>query len=153
VRINGSIDLSFRAVLLGSPDPTDGAVAAAGLAGPISGGEVDTNGNIVLYDDQGNSRTLGSEQVSAASVHSTTFFVDPELTWVLSATLDSDIVPANLSLHIDPSILTEEFQREYAVIVLVADTRAGPPSENVTLVPIQLANIGALLWGSLIAKE
>jgi hypothetical protein len=154
IRINGSTDLSFRAALLGVPAQEDGSIAAitGGLTGPITGGEIDDNGNIVLYDDFGNSRTLGDDVASTAAV-TPTLLIDPSLTWITKATLDSGSVPADLSLVIDPSILTQKFQREYAVLVLVADTRAGTPSGNVTLVPIQLADIGNLLWAGYIKNQ
>jgi hypothetical protein len=157
VRVNGSNDLAFRAALLDVPArPTNTIAAAAsvaGLTGPITGGEIDDNGNIVLYDDLGNSRTLGSEFVTSAAALTTTMLVDPALTWVTSATIDSDVVPADISMVISPTVLTQEFQREYAVLVLVADTRAGTPSSNVVLVPIELANIGNLLWITILGKE
>jgi hypothetical protein len=79
--------------------------------------------------------------------------LDPRLTWITTATVDSSIVPATLSMVISPTVLTEEFDREYAVLVLVADTRAGSPNSNVVLVPIELANIGDLLWVGRIFKE
>ena len=154
VRVNGSTDLSFRAALLGVPNAEEGAIAAAGgLAGPITGGEVDENGNIIIYDSFGNSRNLSGEFVTASAVHSGTLLVDPALTWITSATIDSNVVPADISLVISPTILTETYQREYAVLVLVADTRSGPPSGNVVLVPIQLANVGDLLWAGFLSKE
>jgi hypothetical protein len=154
IRINGSSDLSFRAAILGVPDQEAGMASAAvsGLVGPITGGAIDDNGNIIIYDDLGNSRTLGGEQVSTAAALSTTLLIDPLVTWITTATLDSNIVPANLSIGFDPSILTEDIQSEYAVLVLVADTRAGTPNQNVTLVPIHLANVGHLLWGVYLSK-
>lgn len=161
VRINGTTNLAFRAALLGVP-PVEGdaaavaaAAATAGLAGPITGGSVDDNGNIVIYDDFGNSRTLGSEMVSASATQSTTMLVDPGLTWITTATVDSSVVPADITLGINPSVvLTDDvFHREYAVLVLVADTRAGPPTGSVKLVPIQLANIGDLIWVGYVTKE
>ncbi len=156
VRINGSNELTFRAAIIGVPSAAEGTAAAAttaGLAGPITGGAIDDNDNIVLYDDLGNSRTLGSDLVSSAAALSTTLLIDPALTWITSATVDSNVIPADLSMVISPTILTEEFQREYAVLVLVADTRAGTPNSNVVLVPIQFANIGDLTWISLLQKE
>lgn len=156
LRIDGSTSLAFRAAILGVPNSDGSAVTAAvlgGLTGPITGGALDENGNIVISDDFGNSRTLASAQVSSADQVSNTIMVDPSLTWVTTATLDSNIVPANIALGIDPTVLTEEFQREYAVLILVADTRAGTPNGNVTLVPIQLANIGDLLWVSILKKN
>lgn len=156
VRVNGSNDLAFRAALIGvpaQPTSTVSSATVAGLVGPITGGEIDDSGNIVLYDDFGNSRTLGSEFVTSAATLTTTMLVDPALTWVTSASVDGDVVPADISMVISPTVLTEEFQREYAVLVLVADTRAGTPSGNVVLVPIELANIGDLLWITFLGKE
>jgi len=152
VRISGSIDLTFRASILGVPKENEGSVSASGLAGPITGGKIDESGNIVVYDSLGNSRTLGDDQVSASAATSNTVLVDPALTWVTSATLDHNVAPADLTLVVNPSILTKRSQREYAVLVLVADTRAGTPSTNVYLVPIQLANIGKLLWIGALGK-
>jgi len=146
IDINGAINLSFRATILGVPSKDEGSVAASGLAGPITGGKIDENGNIVVYDDLGNSRILGDAQVTASAATSTTVLVDPALTWVMSATLDGNVAPATLKLVVDSAVLTKKSQREYAVLVLVADTRAGTPNSNVYIVPIQLANIGKLLW-------
>jgi hypothetical protein len=69
--------------------------------------------------------------------------------------VDSGVVPADITLGINPSVvLTDDvFHREYAVLVLVADTRAGPPTGSVKLIPIQLANIGDLIWVGYITKE
>jgi hypothetical protein len=155
VRINGSADLTFRAALLGVPAEGDGSIASAtgGLAGPITGGEVNENGDVIIYDDRGNSRNLSADFVHRAATLTTTLLIDPQLTWVTTATLDSNVVPADLTLGINPSILTEKFQREYAVLVLVADVRSGPPNGNVVLVPIQLANIGQLLWAGFVTNQ
>ena len=156
VRINGSSSLSFRAAIMGVPNGDASAVTSAAvgsLTGPITGGALDENGNIVISDDFGNSQTLASVEVSNATAVSDTIMVDPLLTWIMTATLDSDVVPADLALGIDPTVLTEKSQREYAVIILVADTRAGTPNGNVTLIPIQLANIGDLLWVSILKNE
>jgi hypothetical protein len=155
IRINGSTDLAFRAALMGVPPAESASIASVtgGLPGPIAGGEIDENGNIVIYDAAGNRRTLGGEQVSASATHTGTLMIDPQLTWIESATLDSNVVPANLTLVMSPTVLTGEFDREYAVLVLVADTRAGLPNGNVTLVPIELANIGDLTWISYIIKS
>jgi hypothetical protein len=153
IEIGGSADLAFRAAVLGVPAPPTGASLASvgGLAGPITAGEVDSNGNIVIYDDLGNSRTLPSQEVSAAAVTSGTVVSDPLLTWI-TPTLNSNVVPASLSLHINPSILGTGLQREFAVVVLVADTRAGSPSGNVVLVPVQIANVGDLSYLADISK-
>jgi hypothetical protein len=156
IELNGSTDLAFRAAVLGVPPQGGDSVTAAtleGLAGPITRGEIDANGNIVIFDDHGNSRTLVADEVSASATHTTTVMLDPHLTWITAATLDRDVVPADLSLQIDPSILTERSQREYAVVILVADSRAGTPNGNVTLIPVELANVGFLMWAGLIANE
>jgi hypothetical protein len=162
VFIDGSNELVFSAAVLDVPDAPSGAVAAAsagGLAGSITGGEVDDNGNIIIYDDFGNSRTLASQQVSASAIASGTVIIDPQLTWI-TPTLDSNIVPATLSLQIDPSIMdiddnADDFDlhREYAVVVLVADTRAGSPGGNVVLIPVELANVGSLIYISSISNQ
>jgi hypothetical protein len=152
--LEGSTDLAFRAAILGVP-PLGGDVLSAamgGLSGPITGAEVDESGNIIIYDDLGNSRNLG-EQVSASATHTTTFMIDPNLTWITTATVDSGVVPAGIQLTMDPTVLGTGFARQYAVLIVVADTRAGTPNGSVTLVPIELANIGDLLWAGLISKE
>lgn len=146
VRINGSTNLTFRATILGVPKQGEGTAAAAGLAGPVTGGKIDENGNIVVSDAFGNSHVVGDAKVVASAATSATVLIDPGLTWVTSATLSSNVVPADLTLVVNPSILTKGSQREYALVILVADTRAGSPTQNVYFVPIQMANIGRLLY-------
>jgi hypothetical protein len=155
VQIRGSNDLSFRAAILGVPAAPSGSatVASGGLSGAITGGEIDAAGNIVIYDDQGNSRTLDADLVSAAQAVTTTVMLDPTIGWITGATLDEATTPAVLSIAINPSIMTEDYQREHAVLILVADTRAGTPPQNVTIVPIELANISNLMWVSFLNKE
>jgi hypothetical protein len=91
--------------------------------------------------------------VSAAQAVTTTVMLDPTIGWITGATLDEATTPAVLSIAINPSIMTEDYQREHAVLILVADTRAGTPPQNVTIVPIELANISNLMWVSFLNKE
>ena len=163
IAIRGTNDLTYRAAVIGIPAPPDGAVTAAsgGLVGTITGGEIDANGNIVIYDDHGNSRTIDggtgeasiAADVNPAAVLTNTWTIDPELTWIKSATSDDNVVPSNLSLVIDPSVITEVGHREYAVLVLVADTRAGLPPQNIKIVPIELARVNNLLWMPVLEKN
>jgi hypothetical protein len=164
IEVRGTNDLTYRAAIIGVPTQSDGAAAASsgGLLGSITGGEIDANGNMVLYDEQGNSRTIPagtgvqgearSGDVSIAAVLSNTWMIDPELTWISSLTSDTNAVPSTLTFTIDPSVVTEVGQREYAVLVLVADTRAGAPTQNVVLVPIEVARVNNLLWLTTLKK-
>jgi hypothetical protein len=154
VDIRGSSNLTFRAAIIGVPEEDNGSasVASAELASEIAGGEIDADGNMVLFDADGNRRVLGADWAGASAVRSTTVIVDPELTWISSATLDTINIPAELTIGVNPAHMTEDYQREYAVLVLVADTRAGTPAENVVVVPIQLANVGDLMWASFLRR-
>lgn len=164
IQIRGTNDLTYRAAIIGVPSPSSSAATAssAGLVGSITGGEIDANGNIVVYDDQGNSRTISAGtgtagevrtgEVSIAAVLSNTWMIDPELTWISSLTSNNNAVPSTLTFTIDPSIVTASGQRQYAVLVLVADTRAGTPLQNVVVVPIELARVNELLWLTTLKK-
>lgn len=148
VRVNGSSDLNFKAAIIGVPAQGDGTAAAASTSqlSNIVGGEVNADGNIVIYDDQGNSQVLGADVVRAAQATTSTISIELAPTWVTTATVDGNSVPSDIVIGIDPTVLTQSYQREYAVLILVADTRAGSPNQNITMVPIELANVGDLLW-------
>lgn len=148
LRVGGTAGLNYRAALIGVPAET----AAAGLdnapalvdAG-ITGGEINSAGDIVLYDAQGNTRTIptgipaglaSGGDVSASAVLSTAWPIDPAINWVTSVSSDKTSVPSDIQIVIDPSALGNNYKLTQAVLVLVADTRAGTPPDNVFVVPV-----------------
>lgn len=152
VDIDGSSDLTFRAAIIGVPEADDGMASAASVARQIAGGEIDASGNMVVYDAAGNSRVLGADWPTVSAVLSTTVIVDPEITWISSAKLDTINVPAKMRIVVNPAQMTQDYQRKYAVLVLIADTRAGSPNQNVVLVPMELANVGGLMWAAFLSN-
>jgi hypothetical protein len=139
VRMDGTNGLNYRAAVMAVPAETTSA--GGGLAAGIAGGALDSAGNMVLYDPLGNSRTIpmnvpASNQVVAASTLSATWPVDPSIPWITAASSDETAVPSILSIQLDPTVLGASFESSFAVLVLVADTSAGSPPENVKTVPI-----------------
>ncbi|HXF61265.1 MAG TPA: hypothetical protein VNK95_06590 [Caldilineaceae bacterium] len=139
IKLAGTNDLNFRAAVIGVPAET--ALASTGWGGLVTGGEIDSAGNMVLYDAQGNRRTIPmsvppSDAVSAAATLSATWPVDPTINWITGVSSDATSVPATINIQLDPTVLGPNFPTTYAVMVLVADTRAGAPPENVEVVPI-----------------
>jgi hypothetical protein len=136
VRVEGTNGLSYRAAILGVPEGASAAsINAAG--GQISGGEVDATGKIVLYDHAGNARVLPApSEVSASAALTTAWYVDPAVTWITGASSDTTETPSNLTITISPTVLGPNFALHQAVMVLVADTQAGNPPENVEIVPV-----------------
>ncbi|MCC6167516.1 MAG: hypothetical protein IT329_09845 [Caldilineaceae bacterium] len=148
LRVGGTAGLNYRAALIGIPAET----AAAGLENAptladagITGGEINSAGDIVLYDAQGRTRTLptgipaglaSGGDVSASAVLSTAWPIDPAVNWITSASSDKTSVPSDIQIVIDPSVLGNNYKLAQAALVLVGDTRAGTPPDNVFVVPV-----------------
>ncbi len=134
VSVTGGENLFFEAAILGVPSEVSSA--GSQLTGEITGGEVDDEGWVTLYDENGNSvrypGTRVSPEVSSSAIVTMTNTVD----WITNAGYNSNQVPAEIRFTIDPSVLGTDFTSSKAVLVLVADSRAGLPPDNVTIVPI-----------------
>ncbi len=135
-KIGGTNDLKFLATVMSVPTDTVSVASVVGLQGPITGGEVDENGNMILYDSAGNRRTIAATEVSASAALSTSLPIDPALPWLTEVSFDQLAVPSILTVKADLNVLGADFDPQFAVIVMVADTRAGLPPENVTILPI-----------------
>jgi hypothetical protein len=142
IRIGGSNDLVYQAAIVGVPDDV-AAAASSEAIGEITGGAIDEAGNLVLYDAAGNSRTIGAE-VRAAAALSTSWTIDASVDWVVSASSDSTDVPSTLTLVLDPTKTDATNRLRRAVLVLVADTRAGGPPDNIKIVPLEIIRAGGL---------
>ena len=136
VKIGGTNDLSFLAAVIAVPTDTVSSASVTGLQGPITGGKVDENGNMVLYDAAGNQQTVASTAVSSSAVLSTSLPIDSSLPWLTEVSFDKLQVPGTLTVKADLTKLGADFAPQYAVVVMVADTRAGLPPDNVTILPI-----------------
>lgn len=148
LRVGGTAGLNYRAALLAVPAETAAASleGAATLVDPaITGAEVNSAGDIVIYDAQGNTRTIptgipaglaAGGDVSAAAVLTTAWPIDSAINWVTSVTSDKTSVPSTIQIVMNPSVLGNNYKLTQAVLVLVGDTRAGTPPDNVFLVPV-----------------
>lgn len=148
VNVGGTNGLNYRGAVIASPDETTAAsqeAQTARLAEIAAGAELAANGDIILYDAQGNTRTIptgipaglpSGGDVSASAVLSTAWPIDSTINWITSVTSDRTSVPSNLTIVIDTSVLGEDYDSQTAVLTLVADSRAGTPPDNVFLLPI-----------------
>ena len=136
MRIGGTSGLHFVAAVLAVPTDTVSSAAVSGLQGPITGGKVDADGNMVLYDAAGNQQTIVSPEVSASATLSTSLPIDPALPWLTEVSFDKMQVPGTLTVKADLPQLGADFSPQFAVLVMVADTQAGLPPDNVTILPI-----------------
>ena len=136
VRLGGTAGLTFRGAVIGVPGETVAASADV-FNGQITGGEVDENGNMVLYDANGNTRVIETGQVSAAAALTTTWHIDDAVSsWVKNVYSEDSQIPTDLTIEVDLSTLGANFPDEQAIFVMVADTRAGDPPDNVSGLPI-----------------
>ncbi len=134
IEVGGTVGLSFHAAIL--PVPELGAAGAGPLPGKITGGEID-NGVMVLYDELGNSARLNT--LSPASISASEAITWPhDVPWIVEATSPDAVVPSAVTLTVNPEVLGESFDLSQAVMVFVADTRAGSPPDNVKVLPINV---------------
>lgn len=132
VRLDGTAGLNFRGAVISVP-PQTAAASADVFSGQVTGGEIDENGNMVLYDANGNSRVIETGEVSAAATLSNTWHIDDSVsTWVKNVYSDRASVPTNLTIDADLTPLGAGFETQQAVFVIVADTRAGDPPDNIS---------------------
>ena len=149
VRVGGTNDLNFRAAVIGVPAETAAAAAAGGDSTQIvTGGQVDGAGNMVIYLANGETRNIGNATSASAAatnatlapsaVLTTSWTIDPAVTWISDVVSLDNTTPSTLRITADPTALGPGFERQEAVLVLVADTRAGSPPNNVAAVPLRL---------------
>ena len=136
INVEGTSGLNYAAVILAVPEI--GAAGAGPLAGNITGGEVDDKGMVVLYDDTGNSARFpaAARQPEVSASSSITWSHD--VGWITEATSITNTVPSTVSLTVDPSTLGDAFHLEQALMIFVADTRAGSPPDNIDILPITM---------------
>ena len=139
IEIGGTRGLTFQAAIL--PVPELGAAGAGPLPGKITGGEIDDAGVMVLYDEFGNSARIDGRigAPAAAAVTASDVITWPhDVPWIIEATSVTTTVPATVSLTVNPAVLGASFHLSQAVMVFVADTRAGSPPDNVRILPISM---------------
>lgn len=130
VQVGGTAGIRYTAAIVSSPDV---AAAQAALAGPIEDGYITENGDLVLGDSQGNEVTVAGlgDLVSASGVDSEW---PSGVSWA-SARSARDIIPDQLTIKAG-SLYSETVRYDEALLVIVADARAGAPPGNVRLLPI-----------------
>lgn len=133
IAIGGTNNLNYRAVVIAVP-----AEAAAAAGAQIVGGEIDAQGNVVLHEASGNKRTVAVGEVSPSATLSTTWPIDPAVNWITEVSSNVASVPSTITIQADPTILGADFASERALLILVADTRAGTPPDNIRVVPLSI---------------
>jgi hypothetical protein len=136
VEIGGTEGLNYDAVILGVPEV--GAAGAGPLPGKIMGGEIDETGVIVLYDDAGNSARFPKAANQPVIAASDTISWTNNVEWITEATSITNTVPSTVSLTVSPESLGAGFGVEEAVMIFVADSRAGSPPDNIEILPITM---------------
>jgi hypothetical protein len=130
IRVDGTSGIRYSAAII--PPPIV-AAAQASLAGPIYNGYVDDAGQLIVRDDQGNEAVVptAGDLVSASGVNSTW---PSGVSW-LSARSERDSIPDRITLQAT-SLYSETIRYDEALLVIVADSRAGAPPGNVRIVTV-----------------
>lgn len=136
VDVGGTAGLNYEAIVLGIPEAS--AAAGSPLAGTITGGMVDESGTVVLYDDAGGVATFARPSAQNFVAASNGITWTNNVDWITQATSVTNTVPSSVTLAVNPQTLGADFTTEQAVMVFVADTRAGSPPENVEILPIMM---------------
>ncbi len=100
--------------------------------------EITEDGRVILYDASGAERSFPALSRSLADAAVSDILWPSEVPWITEASSPTSTVPSSVSLTVDPTALGTDFDREHAVLVLVADTRAGSPPDNVAILPIMM---------------
>lgn len=127
VLVGGTAGLRFNAAVVEVP-------LASAASMQVS--QVDAAGNLVLTDGAGGAHTIPATSLTASAVTSGTIVWPEEVPWIVEATSVTNTVPATVALTVDPSVLGDQFTAANAVLVFVADVRAGTPPRSVTTTPI-----------------
>lgn len=130
VNVGGTSGIRYTAAIVSSPEL---AAAQATLAGPIYSGYVDAAGVMTVSDEQGNEAILPmAGDLIAASQANTDW--PSGVSW-LTARSQTGIIPDSMVLRAS-TMYSETFRYDEALLVLVADSRAGAPPSNVRIMPV-----------------
>ncbi|MDQ3250141.1 MAG: hypothetical protein M3Q45_13155, partial [Chloroflexota bacterium] len=131
ISMAGSPGVNYTAAIVDVPGL---AAAQAALVEPINSGYLNEQGALVVRDAGGQEATVATalqEFVSASALQS----IWPSGVAWLTASSKSDIIPDVLTLTADLSVApNEEFKQ--AIVVIVADARAGVLPNNIRLIPV-----------------
>jgi hypothetical protein len=133
ISMTGSPGVKYTAAIVDSPDV---AAAQAALAGPMDSGYINDQGDLIVRDAAGHEATVaqvGQQTVSASSLES----VWPSGVPWLKATSATNSLPDTLTLNADPKVMPQKLFKQ-ALLVIVADSRAGVPPNNLRLVPVAM---------------
>jgi hypothetical protein len=134
INVGGTPNIRYTAAIVDSPEF---AAAQATLASSIYNGYIDDDGSLILRDEQGNEAALplnGALNSDLATASATHIDWPSGVPW-LSASSSSGFIPDTITLQAS-SLYSETVRYDEALLVLVADSRAGAPPGNVRVVPI-----------------
>lgn len=146
VQVGGTAGIRYTAAIVASPDM---AAAQAALAGPIEDGYISETGELVLSDSQGNEVTMAGlgDLVAASGVNSEW---PSGVSWA-TARSANDSIPDQITIEAG-SLYSDTVRYAEALLVIVADARAGAPPGNVRLLPISNLCATDYLYLSWIAR-
>lgn len=129
ITVRGTPGVKYSAAIL---DPPTMAAAAAGLNGPIYNGYLSANGDLVLRDGSDQESTVGmSGMVSASALDAPS-----DVSW-LTANPVTGTIQSNITLTASP-LISGTAKYGQALLVVVADSRAGAPPGNVRVANISI---------------
>jgi hypothetical protein len=131
--VGGTRNLKFSAGVVDIPDEVSAALASPGA---LSEAYVEDSGSIHLGDANGNSLTLPATGVAASATSNVSWPED--VSWIMGVNSLTNTVPSTMTIHVDAAALGNNFSTEAAMLVVIADSRAGGPPDNVRLVPITM---------------
>jgi hypothetical protein len=129
IGINGTPGLRYSAAIL---HPATIQAAAATLDGDIYNGYLSAEGNLVLRDGSDQEAPIATSNLVSASA----LDAPSEVGW-LKANPVTGTIPSNITLTASPLISSTTKFAE-ALLVVVADSRAGAPPGNVRLAPVSI---------------
>lgn len=129
IGINGTPGLRYSTAIL---NPATMQVAAAALEGGIYNGYLSAEGDLVLRDGSDQETTIATSNLVTASA----LEAPSEVGW-LKASPVTGTVPSNITLTASPLISSTTKFAE-ALVVVVADSRAGSPPGNVRLATVSI---------------
>jgi len=131
--IGGTSGISYTAAIMDVPTVT---AAQERLAGSVTGGQLDARGELRLHDGFGNETRLRVPLRGEMSASDAADIDWPSgLAWV-SASSASGQIGDTLTVTVDPSQLADDTVTQQAMLVIMADARAGDTPDNIRFVPI-----------------